>query len=94
MYGVGWLRNVALCWVYRQHCCHDMAAVTDSVAAAVVFVCCVACSLTSHLTYDTHSNNNSGIKCLAIKSWMRGTHKRHHHQHIDDDSDDVGDWDD
>jgi hypothetical protein len=33
----------------------------------------------------------SGVKCLAIKSWMRGTHTRNH---LDDDSDDVGDWDD
>lgn len=37
----------------------------------------------------------SGVKCLAIKTWMRGTHTpHHHHHHEEDDSDDVGSWDD
>lgn len=36
----------------------------------------------------------SGVKCLAIKAWMRGTHVHHQHQHDETDSDDVGSWDD
>jgi hypothetical protein len=36
----------------------------------------------------------SGVKCLAIKSWMRGTHAPNHHHADNTDSDDVGDWDD